>query len=366
MGTERRSFIERYFIRLTNSRIFSLKMESKQSVFSKLFNIFMVHAEEAKQQEIQSCYTDTSKKILIGGGSGFIGTELCKTLKKKGYNPIIVSRTPGHSKITYNNLDANGIPLNTTAVVNLAGQNVLDYFHRWTDNFKAKVYDSRIESAKAFKKAIEKCDPEKRPKVFVQVTGIGYFPPRDDNFVYNEDTVVEEWRKDYFSKLVVDWEDAARLSPESGVRNVFVRPGVVLGRKGGMISQIFLPFYLGTGGRMGSGTQPMAWVHVKDVCGIITHAIEDDKVTGVLNAVAPQTITNQEFVDAFATALHRPAFFPLPDFVWNIVFGTERATMITRGQIVEPKRTLESGYQFQFPTIAKACEEFSVLSYSDE
>ena len=87
---------------------------------------------------------------------------------------------------------------------------------------------------------------------------------------------------------------------------------------------------------------------------------------GVLNAVAPQTITNQEFVDAFATALHRPAFFPLPDFVWNIVFGTERATMITRGQIVEPKRTLESGYQFQFPTIAKACEEFSVLSYSDE
>ena len=78
----------------------------------------------------------------------------------------------------------------------------------------------------------------------------------------------------------MDWEDAARLSPETGVRNVFVRPGVVLGRKGGMISQIFLPFYLGTGGRMGSGTQPMAWVHVKDVCGIITHAIEDDKVTG--------------------------------------------------------------------------------------
>jgi len=340
-------------------------MEVKQSVFSKLFNIFMVHAEEAKQQELVS-YTDTSNKILVGGGSGFIGTELCKTLKKKGYNPIIVSRSPGPSQITYNNLDTNGLPLNTTAVVNLAGQNVLDYFNRWTPNFKSKVYDSRIETAKAFKKAIEKCDPERRPKVFVQVTGIGYFPPRDDNFIYNEDTGIEEWRRDFFSKLVGDWEDAARLSPETGVRNVFVRPGVVLGRKGGMISQIFLPFFLGTGGRMGSGTQPMAWVHVKDVCGIITHAIEDEKVTGVLNAVAPQMITNQEFVDAFATALHRPAFFPLPDIVWNVVFGQERATMITQGQKVEPKRTLESGYKFQFPNIAEACKEFSVLSYSDE
>ena len=116
---------------------------------------------------------------------------------------------------------------------------------------------------------------------------------------------------------------------------------------------------------MGSGEQPMAWIHVKDVCGIITHAIENEKVNGVLNAVAPEIITNQEFVDSFASALHRPAFFPLPDFVWNLVFGEERATMITKGQMVRPERTLESGYQFQFPNIAKACEEFSVLSYTD-
>ena len=342
-----------------------MEEKSKQSVFSKLFNIFVLHAEEVKQQELVSCYHDTSNKILVGGGTGFIGTELCKTLKNKGYNPIIVSRSPGQSRVTYANLESNGLPLNTTAVVNLAGQNVLDYFHRWTPSFKSQVYDSRINSAKAFKKAIEKCEPEKRPKVFVQVTGIGYFPPRDDGFVYNEDSTVEESKRDFFSKLVVDWENAARLAPDTGVRNVFLRPGVVLGRNGGMIKQIFLPFFLGTGGRMGSGEQPMAWIHVKDVCGIITHAIENEKVNGVLNAVAPEIITNQEFVDSFASALHRPAFFPLPDFVWNLVFGEERATMITKGQMVRPERTLESGYQFQFPNIAKACEEFSVLSYTD-
>ena len=338
-------------------------MES-MSVFSQLLRVFVLHAEEAKQQEL-ACYEDSSKKILVGGGTGFIGTELCKTLKKKGYNPIIVSRSPGQSRITYANLEILGIPQNTTAIVNLAGQNVLDYFHRWTDSFKAQVYDSRINTAKAFKEAIEKSEPSKRPNVFVQITGIGYFPPRDDNYVYNETSKVKESERDFFSKLVLDWESAATLSPGCGVRNVFVRPGVVLGRKGGMISQIFLPFYFGGGGRMGAGTQPMAWIHVKDLCGIITHAVENEKIEGVLNGVAPQIITNQEFVNAFAGALHRPAFFPLPDTVWNIVFGQERATMITRGQKVEPKRTLESGYQFMYPNISKACEEFSSLFYGD-
>ncbi len=337
-------------------------MESS-SVFSKLFRLYMVKAEEHKN----SCYDDTAeRKILVGGGSGFIGTELCNTLKKNGYTPIIVSRTPGDSRITYENLQSLGIPKNTSAIVNLAGQNVLDFFHRWTDTFKATVYDSRINTAKAFKEAIEKTEPSCRPKVFVQVTGIGYFPPRDDDLIYNENTKVEDKQRDFFSKLVLDWENAASLKPELGVRNVFVRPGVVLGRNGGMISQIFLPFYFGGGGRMGSGNQPMSWIHVKDVCGIIVHAIENENVTGVLNAVAPQIIRNQDFVDAFAGALHRPAFFPLPDTVWNIVFGQERATMITKGQKAEPKRTLEAGYQFQYPTISKACEEFSVLFYKSE
>merc|ERR1712241_774264 len=143
-----------------------------------------------------------------------------------------------------------------------------------------------------------------------------------------------------------------------GTRNVYLRSGVVLGRNGGMIKQIFLPLYLGGGGRMGSGEQNMPWIHVKDVSGIILHSIENDNVKGVLNGVAPQVISNQDFVNAFASSLYRPAFFPLPDFVWNLVFGEERATMITKGQKVEPKRTLETGYEFQFPNITKACEEF--------
>ena len=116
---------------------------------------------------------------------------------------------------------------------------------------------------------------------------------------------------------------------------------------------------------MGTGTQNMPWIHVKDLSGIIVHAIENEKVEGVMNGVAPEIITNQEFVNSFASALNRPSFFPLPDFVWNNVFGEERATMITKGQKVMPKRTLESGYKFRFPTIAQACGEFSKLFYED-
>lgn len=226
------------------------------------------------------------------------------------------------------------------------------------------MYDSRINTATAFREAIEKCEAQKRPKVFIQITGVGYYP-YSDSVVYNEDSKVKPDELNFFGRLVHDWEAAATLPKDLGVRNVFVRSGVVLGRNGGMIKQIFLPFYVGGGGRMGSGTQHFPWIHVKDLSGIVIHAIENENVSGVLNGVAPQIITNQEFVDSFARALYRPAFFPLPDTVWNLAFGQERATMITKGLMALPKRTLDSGYEFRFPTITKACGEFSQLFYRD-
>ena len=117
---------------------------------------------------------------------------------------------------------------------------------------------------------------------------------------------------------------------------------------------------------MGSGKQNMPWIHVKDISGIILHSIENNKVKGVLNGVAPEIITNQQFVDAFASALYRPAFFPLPDIIWNTVFGEERAAIITKGVTVLPSRTQkEAGYQFRYSNIKEACQEFSVLFYED-
>ncbi len=256
---------------MTDSDNLSGKMTVQRSRFYSLYNVFRLNAEAASgQNTIQALNDDPKVKVLIGGGSGFIGTELTKTLQRNGYRPVIVSRTPGASRITYDELKSSGIPKNTKAVVNLAGQNVLDFMYRWNDRFKAlvrilfafksidcqflsQVYDSRVGTAMFFRDAIMNAEPKRRPKVFVQVTGVGGYPLRDDDHVYDEDSDHQVDENSYFQTLVRDWEGKAKLPPEMGVRNVFVRPGAVLGRNGGMIDNVYMFFALGLGGRMGSG-----------------------------------------------------------------------------------------------------------------
>lgn len=141
--------------------------------------------------------------------------------------------------------------------------------------------------------------------------------------------------------------------------------GVVLGREGGMIQQLYVPFFMGFGGPVGSGEQAMPWIHIHDIIGIFMHAIETENVTGVINGVAPQIITNRDFATAFGRAMWRPSFVPLPSFVVNMMFGEERAKIMTEGQKVVPKKALDTGYTFKFPDINAACTEFSKLVYVD-
>ena len=143
------------------------------------------------------------------------------------------------------------------------------------------------------------------------------------------------------------------------------RSGVVLGRRGGMIQQTILPFYLGVGGRMGAGDQVMPWIHVKDVAGLMAHCVTSPTAAGVYNTVSPRRVTNAEFTRAYAAALHRPAVLPVPGFVMTTLFGAERAAMVLGSQTVVPRRTLDSGYEFQYPSIEEACEEFAHLHYID-
>ena len=142
--------------------------------------------------------------------------------------------------------------------------------------------------------------------------------------------------------------------------------GVVLGREGGVVSQMYWPFYLGVGGPVGSGKQYFPWIHLHDIVGLIVYAIENSKVSGVLNGVAPQVITNGQFASALAKAMWRPALIPMPEFVLNLAFSEERAKIMTEGQKVIPKRTLESGYKFEFPTIDSACQQCARMIYADE
>jgi len=332
-----------------------LSTSKQQGVFSKLAGVFLLSAEEPCGGAPLTGTDERPQKVVVGGGSGFVGGEVCRQLRRAGYEVIVISRVQREHGVTWAEVEELGLPAGTHGVVNLAGQNVLDPLRRWSPSFKELCRSSRVDTTSLLARVINRSVI--KPEVFVQMSGVGYYPNTFTGKMMDEEG---EQGSDWLAKLAGEWEQAGEVE---GVRRVVLRPGVVLGREGGMIQQIFLPFYLGVGGRMGEGSQPMPWVHVKDVAGLVVHSVKNPNVEGVLNAVSPHIISNQEFVDAFAGALGRPAFFPLPEFVWNFVFGEERAVMITRGQKVMPKKTLESGYKFLFPTIESACKEFSHLMY---
>ncbi|KAM7321525.1 hypothetical protein ACRRTK_019617 [Alexandromys fortis] len=319
-------------------------------------------------------------RVLVGGGTGFIGTALTQLLKARGHNVTLVSRQPGPGRITWvrpasarwvggqfarrrelyqqvlcfrqqSELIRSGLPL-CDVVINLAGENILNPLRRWNEAFQKEVLTSRLDTTHLLANAITNATHP--PQAWILVTGVAYYQPSLTE-VYDEDSPGGDF--DFFSNLVTKWEAAARLPGES-TRQVVVRSGVVLGRGGGAISHMLLPFRLGLGGPIGSGHQFFPWIHIGDLAGILTHALEEDHVQGVLNGVAPaSTTTNAEFAQALGAALGRPAFIPVPSTVVQAVFGRERATMLLEGQKVVPRRTLATGYQYSFPELEAALKD---------
>ncbi|NXK69937.1 D39U1 protein, partial [Sylvietta virens] len=290
--------------------------------------------------------------LSLGGGTGFVGTALTQLLRSRGHQVTHVSRRGGKDRISWEELSHSGLPM-CDAVVNLAGENVLNPFRRWGDAFCREVINSRVETTKALANAIAAA--EQPPRAWVLVTGVGYYPP-SPTAEYTEDSPGGDF--DFFSRLVSSWE-AAALIPGSPTRGVVVRSGVVLGRDGGAISQMLLPFRLGLGGPVGSGAQPFPWIHIRDLSGIVCHALENDSVRGILNGVAPSSpgTSNGAFARELAAALGRPAWLPVPAWAVRALFGAERAVMLLEGQRVLPQRTLQSGYSFLFPELPAALKD---------
>ncbi|KAG8196201.1 hypothetical protein JTE90_007929 [Oedothorax gibbosus] len=296
--------------------------------------------------------------VVVGGGSGFIGKAIIRKLRQSGYEALTISRQPELNSISWTDLERKGLP-DCVAVLNVAGQNVLDPKRRWTPGFQQNVYASRVRTTRLLAQEIQK--KSNPPKVFGVISGVGFYESRDD-VTHTEDS--PGGNHDYFSKLCTDWEEASTLPNDLKVRRFVVRSGVVLGRSGGMIQQIYWPFYFGLGGPVGSGKQPFPWIHIEDISGIFLHGISSDSASGVMNGVAPELATNGEFSKALARSMWRPCLFPLPEFVLNLAFGKERAAMMTTGPKVLSKRTLESGYKFQYPDLKSACK--ACISSSDK
>ncbi|CAD5112333.1 DgyrCDS1565 [Dimorphilus gyrociliatus] len=295
-------------------------------------------------------------KILIGGGTGFIGQHLVKQLVfKKGYDVKIISRRSGPDHITWDSLYKNGLSEYYDAIINLSGENILQPFkYRIDGEFLDKVYSSRIETNGFLSKCIE--NSENPPKVWISTSAIGIYEPHRHNR-YTESS--ETSGNCVISKLCQDNENASKLSENCKTRHVISRTGVVLGRNGGIVYKTWLPFFFGLGGRIGSGKQYFPWIHIDDAVGILEHAIDNETIKGPLNVVAPAFDTNEDFTREFSKAMCRPALFPIPDFVMRTVFGPDFSKVVLEGQCVVPEKAIQSGYNFKYPDLKSACQEVS-------
>ena len=288
-------------------------------------------------------------KILITGGSGFIGTPLKKELQKAGHEVIITTRRKSieTDKLSWRPpaLILPEIISTIDAVINLAGTPIAP--QRWTEERKESILSSRLDTTRTLVQSIEKSD--KRPKVLISASAVGYYGPRDDEPV-NESTPPAS---DYLASVCLQWEAEAQKAEELGLRVVRVRIGGVLGKGGGLLAQMEGPFRNFAGGPLGSGKQWFSWIHLDDLVGIFKYALESEAVSGPVNGTSPNPVTNKEFSNALGRALNRPAILTVPAFAVKLALG-ELASVILTGQRVVPEKALEAGYKFKYTDIDAA------------
>ncbi|AMW10055.1 epimerase [Streptomyces qaidamensis] len=291
-------------------------------------------------------------RIAVAGASGLIGGALVRSLTADGHEVRrLVRGTPrAAGEIRWDpeggRVDAAGLA-GCHAVVNLAGAGVGD--RRWTDAYKQRIRDSRVNGTAALAGAVASLDAKERPRVFVNGSGIGYYGETGERPA-DESTPAGEG---FLPELCVEWEGATAPAQKAGVRTVFTRTGLVVSREGGAWARLFPLFRAGAGGRMGDGRQYWSFVALHDEVAAIRHLIDTDGLSGPFNVTAPNPVTNREITAAMGRVLHRPTLFPVPAAVLRTVLG-EMAGDVLGSVRVLPTRLLESGFRFAFPEIEGA------------
>jgi len=291
-------------------------------------------------------------QILITGGTGLIGRQLCKALLAQGHELTVLSRNPasvpakcGAGVHAMAGLDEWQAGQSFDAVINLAGEPIVDA--RWTEQRKQVLWDSRVSLTDQLVQRIAAA--RHKPRVLLSGSAIGYYGNRGDAVLDESDAVGE----DFAAMLCKAWEAAALDAEKSGVRVCLLRTGLVLSRHGGLLGRMLLPFGLGLGARLGDGTQWMSWVHIEDYVGMLLSLLNNAQGSGPYNIAAPQPVTNKEFTAALAKVLHRPAPFIMPAMLLKPVMG-ERACLLLEGQRVLPEKMMAEGFQFSFTYLADA------------
>ena len=303
-------------------------------------------------------------RVIITGGTGFIGRQLAAELLAAGYEVVALSRNPGKvaglpPQVQVERWDAatargwGALADGALAIVNLAGENLAGEGFlptRWTDERKARIRDSRKNAGRAVVEAVAAATI--KPRVVIQSSGIGHYGTLGDKVFTESDPP----GKDFLVRVTVDWEASTAPVALQGVRHVSARSGVVLSPDEGALNRLILPFKLFAGGPMGSGKQGFAWIHPADEIAAIRFIIEHETANGPFNLVAPQPTTLSEFGVTLGRVMHRPYWFPVPAFALRAAFG-EVASTVLEGQRAMPKKLLDLGFQFRFPTADSALRD---------
>ncbi len=291
-------------------------------------------------------------KIVLAGGSGFLGSHLRRRLEADGHQVLNLTRTnasgrPGEA-VWQPDGSAGDLPAlldGAGAVVNLAGENIAGA--RWTRARKDRLRDSRLLATRTLVVAIAAC--QRPPPVLVSGSAVGYYGPRGDEAV-SERTPSGS---DFLARLCVDWEQEARVAASPTTRLAIVRAGLVLGADGGALKKMILPFKLGLGAALGSGNQYMPWIHVDDWVSMISWLISADRAMGAFNATAPEPVTNRDFTRTLGRVLRRPAVLFAPAFVLKLGLG-ELANLLLTGQRALPAAAEEMGFGFAYRELEPA------------
>lgn len=282
-------------------------------------------------------------RVLVTGGTGFVGRPMRRALEAGGHSVTVVSREPGRvpaRSVGWGELDK--VMSETDAVVNLAGESIAS--GRWTAARKRAIRDSRVESTRALVAAMRTASP--RPKVLVNASAIGFYGDTGDAEVDEGSPA----GTGFLADICRAWEAEALKAESLEVRVVRARFGIILGPDGGALQTMLLPFRACLGGPIGSGRQWMSWVQRDDAVGLVRAAVENEALTGAVNVTAPAPVQNADFAKALGHVLERPAVLPTPGFALKLALG-EMATMLLSGQRVLPAAAIASGYAFAHPEL---------------
>jgi uncharacterized protein len=296
-------------------------------------------------------------RVLVTGASGMIGSALCDALLARGDEVVGLTREPQRARQknptvrwhawqpTTERPPAEALE-GVEGVVNLVGEEINQ---RLTDQAKVRIRESRLTGTRNLLHGIEAAAT--KPNVFIGQSAIGYYGDRGAQILDEESPPGENG---FVTEVPIDWEAAEREADGIVPRVVIFRTGLVLTKHGGLLRQLLLPFKLGVGGPIAGGEQFMSWIHIEDEIGLILWALDDERVSGTVNATAPSPVTNREFSKALGRALRRPAAFPVPKLAVTAMRGRELADAVVGGARVLPRRALDLGYEFRHPDLDEA------------